>query len=460
MRAQRAAVRQLPLFASRVPGVTMQTTGLTRERMSELYEANRLASALHDARRRTLAFYSHLDLAQLRVPYVTIINPPLWELAHVAWFQEFWCLRYRPDDPTGSRTPPLLEGADALFDSRSVAHETRWNLPLPPVEAIFAYLERTLARTLEALEEATDERRYFGELVVRHEDMHGEALLMTLQTLALPAPAFAPSDVPPSRGERPREVLFEGGEFLQGTLPETREFVFDNEKWAHMASMRPFTLSMDTVTQGEFVAFVEEGGYRRPDLWSEEGWKWREEARMEAPRYWRREERRWHLRRFDRWVPVEIAAPMVHVSLHEALAFCRWAERRLPTEAEWEFAARNGGRADRFPWGDSLPQRTQTLDGAYLAPSTGLDDPAPSKTGLRQMIGGVWEWTSSAFLPYPGFRADPYKEYSKPWFGSHHVLRGGSFATRSRLVHNRFRNFYLPERADVFAGFRTCAIEP
>ena len=428
--------------------------------MSELYEADQLASALHDARRRTLAFYAHLDLAQLRVPYLAIINPPLWELAHVAWFQEFWCLRYRPDDPTGSRTPPLLANADALFDSRIVAHDTRWDLPMPPVDAIFAYLERTLERTLEVLDEAGDQRRYFGELVLRHEDMHGEAMLMTLQTLALPAPAFAPAEAPPSRGERPREVLFEGGEFLQGTLPESREFVFDNEKWAHMSSVRPFTLSMDAVKQGEFVAFAEEGGYRRPDLWSEEGWKWREATRLEAPRYWRRDEARWMLRRFDRWVPVEIAAPMVHVSLHEALAFCRWAERRLPTEAEWEFAARNGGRADRFPWGDGLPQSAQVLDCAYLAASTGIEDPAPSKTGLRQMIGGTWEWTSSAFLPYAGFRPDPYKEYSKPWFGSHYVLRGGSFATRARLVHNRFRNFYLPERADVFAGFRTCAIEP
>ena len=289
--------------------------------MSELYEADRLASALHDARRRTLAFYAHLDLAQLRVPYLAIINPPLWELAHVGWFQEFWCLRYRPDDPTGSRTPPLLENADAMFDSRVVPHETRWSLPIPRPDVVFAYLERTLEKVLEVLDEASDARRYFLELALRHEDMHGEAMLMTLQTLGLPAPPLAPIEVPASRIERPREVLFEGAEFLQGALPESREFVFDNEKWAHMASVRPFTLSMDAVTQGEFVAFTEEGGYRRPDLWSEEGRKWREATRLEAPRYWRREEGRWHVRRFDRWFPVELAAPMVHVSLHEALAF-------------------------------------------------------------------------------------------------------------------------------------------
>ena len=427
--------------------------------MSELYEVNRLASALHDARRRTLAFYAHLDLASLRVPYLATINPPIWELAHVAWFQEFWCLRHRPDHPDAARVATILDRADALFDSSLVPHAARWEPPYPSNEAIFRYMEDTLERTLRALDDVSEEQRYFFELALRHEDMHGEAMLMTLQTLGLPPPAFAPLDPPASRSERPREALFEGGEFLQGALPESEEFVFDNEKWAHMASVRPFALSLDTVTQGEFVAFVEEGGYRRADLWTGEGWQWRERERVDAPRHWKREGSGWTSRRFDRRIPLELAAPMIHVSLHEALAFCRWAERRLPTEAEWEFAARNGGRADRFPWGDGAAEGAQGLDCRYMAPSSAFEDPAPSKAGLRHMIGGVWEWTSSAFTPYPGFRADPYKEYSEPWFGSHHVLRGGSFATRARLVHNRFRNFYLPERSDVFAGFRTCALE-
>jgi iron(II)-dependent oxidoreductase len=427
--------------------------------MSELYEADRLAGALNDARRRTLSFYAHLDLATLRVPYLPTINPPVWELAHIAWFQEFWCRRYKPEDKNGSRTPSILKDSDALFDSRVVAHADRWKLPYPSLEAIFHYMEQSLERTLDALEETAPERRYFFDLALRHEDMHGEALLMTLQTLSLPAPSLAqdpPASLPIGR---PREVVFHGGEFLQGTLPDSGEFVFDNEKWAHMASVRPFTLSLDPVSQGEFSAFVEEGGYRRGELWTAEGWRWRERERIDAPRHWKRDAAAWLVRRFDRWLPIDFSAPMMLLSQHEALAFCRWAERRLPTEAEWEFAARNGGSTDRFPWGDAPPPRADGLDLRHSAPSASLQDPAPSKTGLRQMIGGVWEWTASPFLPYPGFRADPYKEYSEPWFGSHQVLRGGSFATRSRLVHNRFRNFYLPERTDVFAGFRTCALE-
>ena len=417
-------------------------------------------SELYEARSRTLAFYAHLDLAALQVPRLAIVNPPLWELAHIAWFQEFWCLRYRPDDPLGARTPPLLESADRLFNSTLVPHADRWSLPYPSLEAIFHYMEETLARTLEALERTPEGKRYFFDLALRHEDMHGEALLMTLQTLGLAAPAIAP-DPPVSLPQgRPKEVLFQSAEYLQGTLPESGGFVFDNEKWAHMASVRPFSLSLDPVTQGEFAAFVEEGGYRRAELWAAEGWRWREQNRVDAPRHWRRDRGNWLMRRFDRWLPIDFSGPMMHVTLYEALAYCRWAERRLPTEAEWEFAARNGGCADRFPWGDAPAPQVDGLDLHYAAPSSAFQEPAPSRTGLRQMLGGVWEWTSTPFLPYPGFRADPYKEYSEPWFGSHFVLRGGSFATRSRLVHNRFRNFYLADRADVFAGFRTCGLEP
>jgi iron(II)-dependent oxidoreductase len=418
-----------------------------------------LGGALQDARRRTLSTYAHLDLASLRVPCLATVNPPIWELAHIAWFQEFWCLRYLPDDVNGSKTASLLENADAFFNSSIVPHRDRWELPYPSAEAIFHYMEQSLERVLEALHETPPDQRYFFELALRHEDMHDEALLMTLQTLAYPGPAIArdpPASLPPGR---PREVVFDGGEYLQGTLPESGEFVFDNEKWAHMASIRPFTLSLDTVTQGEFAAFVEEGGYRRAELWTAEGWKWREAGAVEAPRYWKREGRGWLVRRFDRWLPLDESAPMVHASLHEALAFCRWAERRLPTEAEWEFAARNGGSPDRYPWGDAPAPEAQGLDFNHCGPSSASQDPAPSRTGLRAMLGGVWEWTSTPFLPYPGFKPDPYKDYSEPWFGSHFVLRGGCFATRSRLVHNRFRNFYLPERGDAFAGFRTCGVE-
>ncbi|MGZ5582592.1 MAG: selenoneine synthase SenA [Usitatibacter sp.] len=405
--------------------------------MRGLYDGDRLAVALRDARSRTLALYSHLDLANLAVPCLPIVNPPLWELSHVAWFQEFWCGR-QPRQAGGALRPSILRAADGLFNSGTVPHDSRWRLAYPPARELFAYMDATLDATLNALASTPEDGRYFFELALLHEDMHGEALLMTLQTLGLPAPPVG-RDPPPSPPSPDADVEFAGGDFIQGTGRDCGQFIFDNEKWAHPVRLAPFAIAKRPVSQGEFAAFVDDVG-------------------GEAPRHWRREGSQWLVRRFDRWAPMDPEAPMVHVSLSQALAYCRWAGRRLPTESEWEFAARNGG-TDRYPWGDEPREGGGALDLVHRGASLALDDPLPSRSGLKQMLGGVWEWTSSAFVPYPGFSADPYREYSEPWFHTHCVLRGGSFATRSRLVHNRFRNFYLPDRGDVFAGFRTCAVE-
>jgi len=435
----------------------MKTEGFSvAESMPYLDDVDSLSTALSDARKYTLGLYAHLADAQWQVPMLAIVNPPLWELAHVAWFQEVWCLRQASDG--GRSAPSRLRDADALFDSGAVPHDSRWSLPLPGRDAIHRYLEETLDATLEALARSSGDTRYFFRLALLHEDMHGEAMLMTLHTLGLPAPRRAFAVAPPVAPEPSREVRFNGGEFLQGAIPESRHFVFDNEKWAHVVAVRPFAIDMVPVSNGDYVAFVEEGGYKRREFWSEEGWHWREQAALACPAGWRRDGANWQRRWFDAWRVLEWADPLVHVSCHEAEAYCAWAERRLPTEAEWEYAARNGGRDDRYPWGEAMPATIDALDFRLAGPAAGATHP-DAATGMKQLIGGVWEWTATPFLPYPGFHADPYKDYSAPWFGSHRALRGGSFATRSRLVHNRWRNFYLPGRNDVFAGFRTCAVE-
>jgi iron(II)-dependent oxidoreductase len=418
--------------------------------MRGLYGDERLAQALADARRRTLDLYGHLDLEGLEIPMIPIVNLPTWELAHIAWFQEHWCLR------GGDRSvPTLLEDADDYFDSGAVAHATRWSLTLPPFERLRRYMEDTLDATLERLARTPRESRYFFELAALHEDMHGEALAMTLQTLRLPAPAFAteaPRSAAPARGD----IAFEGGTFAMGSRRESARFIFDNEKWAHEVSVKPFAMAASPVTQGEYRAFVEDGGYHEERFWTPKGWQWRSSCAA-FPRDWRPGMTHWERRLFDRWVPIEENAPVVNVSLHEAQAYCAWAHRRLPTEAEWEFAATHGGREDPYPWG-SEPRALANLDMRHLSASTDAGD-GGSRNGMHGLIGGVWEWTSTPFAPYPGFGPDPYEDYSMPWFHDHYVLRGGSFVTRARLVHNRFRNFYLPHRNDVFAGFRTCARE-
>ncbi len=417
---------------------------------------------MRTARDYTLGLYAHLTEAQQRFPEIAIVNPPRWELGHIGWFQEFWCLRYRHDDPTGARTPSRIADADALWNSSTVPHATRWGLPLPDWAGIHAYLGTTLADTLEALAASGDGDRYFFELALYHEDMHAEALLMTLQSLALPAPA-AFAELRPARWsastETSGDVAIQGGEFVVGTAQAAQKdrFVFDNEKWAHVVDVAPFAIARRCVTNAEFAAFVDEGGYKRAELWSDAGRAWLAAAARSAPAYWRCGGGAWQIRRFDRWHPLDSDAPVQHVSWYEAEAHCRWAGRRLPTEAEWECAARAGlpAAADDRPW--PTVAGNANLDAIVGVPVAVQAFGGATPHRLAQMLGNVWEWTASPFDPYPGFVPDPYADYSAPWFGDHQVLRGGSWATRSRLVHHRFRNFYRPDRYDPFVGFRTCA---
>ena len=427
--------------------------------MRELRDIQALRAALNDARDYTLQLYAHLTSEQRLFPYLRTVNPPAWELAHVGWFQEFWCLRYRERDaPLGARLPD----ADTLLNSSIIPHADRWERPKLTWERTLDYLEREFQDALAALERSSPEQRYFYRLALLHEDMHGEALLMSLQSLALPEPEWQVRAAPPAPAAASRqagpEVEFEGGELEMGS-PASPDFAFDNEKPVHRVNVAPFALARTSVSNAEYAQFVEAGGYTSSHFWTAEGWQWCTAAGLQAPCYWRKDGARWLARRFDHWEPLLADEPVIHVNAFEAEAYCSFAGKRLPTEAEWEYAARHGHAAgqDRYPWGCAAPVRgAVNLDGAYRRPvPVGALAESDTPAGLRQMIGNVWEWTATEFSGYPGFRSDPYLEYSQPWFSGHRVLRGGCFATRARLVHNRFRNFYTPDRNDVFAGFRT-----
>lgn len=427
--------------------------------MGPLISRADIGQALADARARTLAAYGHLPDERLAVPLLPVINPPLWELGHIAWFEERWCLRRQAD---GSWGPSLRQDADALYDSTAIPHAARWSLPLPDRCGTRAYMDAVRDATLKALQHCDEAALDTFRLALFHEDMHDEALLMTLQTLAYPAPSsqLPPAEEPPYSALS-GDAVFDGGEFSMGASRSSGDFIFDNERWSHPVCIEPFRMARRCVSNGEFLAFVEDGGYRRRACWDEAGWSWRSKSAAEHPLYWRRATDGWELRRFDRWERLVDEQTLSCISAHEADAWCRWAGRRLPSEAEWEFACRAGlpEGVDAAPWGSRPPRRDEAnLDGHWQAPLAAAALPGGATTaGLLQMLGNVWEWTSTDFAPYPGFVAGPYLEYSAPWFHSHRVLRGGSFATRSRLVHSRWRNFYLPDRRDVFAGFRSCA---
>lgn len=415
-------------------------------------------------RARLLELVGSLDERQWLGPKLAIVNPPLWEAGHVGWFEERWCLRRRGD---GGLSASLMPRADALYDSARVDHDSRWDLPLPDMASTLDYLSavRAGAETRLQQHEGDREAAYFRMLSICHEQMHCEAMTYTRQTLAYPAAGEGRLMAAPQTPDAgcSGDVEIPGGHFQLGAARD-EGFVFDNEKWAHAVFVRPFRMAPTPVTCAQFAEFVEAGGYREPRWWSDEGWAWRLREAVLAPAYWTLERGAWFRRRHDRLEPLPANEPMVHVNWYEAEAWCRWAGRRLPSEAEWEFAAATvPGAPDikrRYPWGSAAPSgKTANLYGtAGRCLPVGALPAGDSAWGMRQMIGNVWEWTADWFRPYPGFVRDPYAEYSEPWFGSHKVLRGGCHATSPDLIRNTWRNFYTPDRRDVFAGFRTCAL--
>jgi iron(II)-dependent oxidoreductase len=430
-----------------------------------------LIKSLREARERTLELISDLTDEQLMGPRLRIVNPLRWEVGHVGWFQEYWVLRHL------GGVPPLLPKGDAIYDSARVAHDTRWDLSLPSRTETLTYLNRVLDRVCESNDRRNRrpvdgyDENYFLHLVLFHEQMHAEAFTYTRQTLGYPPPAMGISADGNTKVDQAvsGDASIPGGLLSLGAQP-IETFAFDNEQQPQQVEVKPFSISRTALTNAEFAAFVEDGGYERRELWSEEGWRWKRNTAAEHPIYWMRESNgRWLRRDYDQWVTLRDRAPVIHVNWFEADAYCRWAGRRLPTETEWEAAAAcepaSDGRtlSDRkrlYPWGDDPPSACRAnLD--WRASGCVDVDALPegdSAFGCRQMIGNIWEWTSTKFGPYPGFVAGPYKEYSEPWFGDHMVLRGGCWATRSSMIRNSYRNFYTPDRRDVWGGFRTCVL--
>jgi iron(II)-dependent oxidoreductase len=364
----------------------------------------------------------------------------------------------------------MIDRGDRLWDSSDVAHATRWQLDLPDRAGTFGYLADVLARQEELLGNTIDDSaRYFYELAIRHEDMHAEALTYSRQTLSYAPPQELGEEWRPPAGALPGDVAVPGGTWRLGSTAADG-FVFDNEKWAHETMLAPFRIARAAVTNAEFAAFVDAGGYGIREFWSDDGWEWRRRRNAERPVYWQsKRDGAWAVRRYRTVEELAPHAPVCFISWFEAEAWCRWAGRRLPSEAEWEAAAvgepaASGTRlADvrrRWPWGDAPPAPGRAnLDYAFDGPvDVAACGDGDSAFGCRHMIGNVWEWTASDFLPFAGFVADPYKDYSQPWFGTRKVLRGGCWATSARVGRPTYRNFFTPDRSDVLAGFRTCAL--
>ncbi len=393
-----------------------------------------LSQALRNSRERTLLLFDACESAlgpQLQVPCTPELNPPLWELGHIGWFADWWIAR-NPQrdqgvaaDPLVARAPPRQArrgvDADALYNSSEVPHDSRWQLSLPGADATRADLAESLQDTMNRLEQApeTDQGLYFFRLALFHEDMHAEAAVYMAQTLG-----FDPQDAAmtglasgATRAWPPRDLRVDAARVRLGFDGEG--FAFDNELGAHTVDVVDLHIDTHAVSWAQFLPFVESGSYSQTRFWSTAGWAWRQQQARQAPRYLRqRADGVWEQQRWGPWQPIDPLAPACHLSFFEAQAWCRWAGRRLPTEAEWVAASSQDG----FVWGQ------------------------------------VWEWTASPFAPFDGFTPHPYRDYSQPWFDGRPVLKGASSATAARLVHRQYRNYFTPERNDIFAGFRSVAL--
>ena len=385
-----------------------------------LLAGSELAAALRDSRAATLA--RTFDLGDWTVPEQPGVNRIDWELGHLAWFAEFWILR-GPHAPSRSgrfvdaARPARIAGPDAVFDSSRLSHADRWRIEMPSRDVLATRLEAQLEACIDAIPRTTDDDAlYFHRLALMHEDMHGEAFAWLRASLGWPAPRGLAAP-PVFAAAEPLRI--DADSISLGRAASQGGFAFDNERPGHGVDVVTFEIDAAPVTQGDFLAFVAAGGYDDPAHWPADAGRWRAASGARHPQRWSRAaDGAWHARWFDTAVPLALDAPVIHVNAYEAEAWCRWGGRRLPSAAEWALAARD----PRFAWGRS-----------------------------------VWEWTADDFLPYPGFVSGPYRDYSEPWFGNHRELRGGSFATHARLHDVAYRNFFTPDRNDVFAGFRSVA---
>ncbi|NOQ90468.1 MAG: ergothioneine biosynthesis protein EgtB [Gammaproteobacteria bacterium] len=418
---------------------------------------------LKDARQRTLKLVDKLDQQQIIGPQLDTVNPLLWEIGHVAYFYEFWILRHL--DAKAS----FLSNADELYDSINIAHEDRWDLPLLSLHETKAYMQQVMDAVISRLPNKTVNAQdiYLTRYAVFHEDMHTEAFTYTRRTLDYPAPVFSNNvlhDEAYSACTLEDDVEIEGGDYMLGA-PEDTSFCFDNEKCQHSVEVKPFAIARCATSYQQYANFVAGDGYNTQSYWDKEGWDWLQKNNIQSANGWKQDaDGNWLIKHFDQWLPMNPDAAVIHINWYEASAYCRWACRRLPTEAEWELAAsgspENINEKRQYPWGDESPgdKHANMNSRAMRTIDVGALPDSDSAFGCRQMLGNVWEWTADTFNPYPDFTADMYQDYSQPLFGQTKVLRGGAWTTRSRMIRNTWRNYYGPDRNDVFAGFRTCRL--
>jgi len=438
---------------------------MTAVSLTSRVDPQAIAERLLEARARTLLIVAPLTDEELRLQHDPLMSPILWDLGHIAHFEELWLTR-NLDGPIEFVEMP------GMYNPFEHPRSKRGALPLPGLRECRGIMDEIRGRVLARLATVDLEDPspllhdgYVYNLVLQHEYQHNETILQTLQLKQghpyIPYARYQLPEASPAHPASLREMVrFPGGVVEIGT--DDRTVAYDNERPRHRVHVAPFRIDVNPVTNGDFLVFIAAGGYGTREYWSDAGWKWLNESGASAPKYWTLSEDGWVSRVMDREAPVDPSHPVCHVCWYEAEAFARFAGKRLPTEIEWETAASwdpATGTKRAYPWGDAPADHHQAnLDqlGFGTAP-VGAYRGNVSPIGCYGMIGDVWEWTASDFGPWPGYESFPYQEYSEVFFGpDYKVLRGGSWATRPGAVRNTFRNWDYPIRRQIFSGFR-CA---
>jgi len=412
-----------------------------------------VARQLDSARRRTLHL-TDLDEPTLLAQHDPLMSPLVWDLAHIGQQEELWLLRAGDADRPGMLAPDV----DSLYDAFKHARADRPALPLLPPVAAREYCYEVRGAVLDLLERMPDEPSalFTAGMVVQHEQQHDETMLATLQLRHGPPVLFG-ERLPMGRAVDRQRVLVPGGAFVLGVDAADEPFSLDNERPAHSVDVPSFWIGTVPISNAQWMEFVAAGGYDERRWWSARGWAHRVEAGLVRPLFWGPDGTRV---RFGVEEDVPPDEPVQHISYFEAEAFAAWAGARLPTEVEWEKACAwdpVAGRRQAWPWGAAQPSSgLANLGGAALRPApVGAYPSSASAYGAEQMIGDVWEWTSSDFRPWPGFQPMIYRTYSEPFFGGDYkVLRGGSWAVAPSTILPSFRNWDHPIRRQIFTGVR------
>ena len=438
-------------------------------------------------RSRTMQIVAPLELEDYVIQTAEYMSPPRWHIGHTSWFFETLLQQYKTSYQVYS--PQFLFYFNSYYEGfgARIERPKRGTKSRPTVKETVAYrkhIDELMLEFLNGLETHPDALtiRSLVRLGLEHEMQHQELLVYDIKHLLCDQYSVSRQPPPAPRARVEGMAEFAGGLFWLGFEQTTNtkdqkpkaEFAFDNEKPAHQVFLQDFALDRALVTNGEFLEFMRAGGYNDYRWWFSEGWETITKEQWKAPLYWELHDREWLIRDFTglHAATEKPDEPVSHVSFYEASAYAKWAGKRLPTEAEWEKAARardgetrRGGDAETndnglqtFPWGNEpvTGNRANLLENGYwnVAP-VGTFPEGANAAGCHQLIGDVWEWTTSDYVPYPGFKSE-FDEYNDKWFVNQKVLRGGSFATPQLHIRSTYRNFFHAHERWMISGFR-CA---